>query len=143
MRWRAGDIRARELAALRRAMTVATSDPALAAEFAQHNLDPAMALGDLCYVGYAEAVVARFGEPLPAFLRSLRRLLRQYRHDFAGALDDFAGALALDPDWAVDHALRRTGFCRRSVFVGGSLLTLTIALIWLIERAFDLKLISA
>jgi hypothetical protein len=29
------------------------------------------------------------------------------------------------------------------VFVGGSLVTLLIALIWLIERAFDLKLISA
>ena len=41
------------------------------------------------------------------------------------------------------YALRGTGFYRRGVFVGGSLLTLTIALIWLIERAFDLKLISA
>ena len=41
------------------------------------------------------------------------------------------------------YALRATSFYRRVVFVGGSLATLTIALIWFAERAFDLKLISA
>lgn len=41
------------------------------------------------------------------------------------------------------YALRATAFYRRGVFVGGSLLTLTLALIWLVERVFDLKLISA
>ncbi|MEO5698792.1 MAG: HupE/UreJ family protein [Burkholderiaceae bacterium] len=41
------------------------------------------------------------------------------------------------------YALRDTGFYRRVVFVGGSVLTLAVALVWLIERAFDLKLISA
>lgn len=40
------------------------------------------------------------------------------------------------------YALRSTGFYRRGVFIGGSLLTLAIALVWLIERAFDLKLIT-
>jgi hypothetical protein len=39
-------------------------------------------------------------------------------------------------------ALRATGFYRRGVFIGGSLLTLAIALVWLVERAFDLKLIT-
>ena len=43
----------------------------------------------------------------------------------------------------VAYALRATPFYRRVVFVGGSLATLTIALIWFVERAFDLKLISA
>jgi hypothetical protein len=43
----------------------------------------------------------------------------------------------------VAYALRGTPFYRRVVFVGGSLATLAIALIWLIERAFDLRLISA
>jgi hypothetical protein len=43
----------------------------------------------------------------------------------------------------VAYALRATPFYRRVVFVGGSLATLTIALIWFAERAFDLKLISA
>ncbi len=40
------------------------------------------------------------------------------------------------------YFLRTTGFYRRGIFVGGSLLTLVIALIWFVERAFDLKLIS-
>jgi len=41
------------------------------------------------------------------------------------------------------YALRATRFYRRGVFIGGSLLTLSIALVWLIERAFDLKLIGS
>jgi hypothetical protein len=41
------------------------------------------------------------------------------------------------------YALRATPFYRRGVFVGGSLATLAIALVWFVERAFDLKLISA
>ncbi|OHC64273.1 MAG: hypothetical protein A2040_19960 [Rhodocyclales bacterium GWA2_65_19] len=103
---RAGDASARELAALRGAMTAAASDPVPAANLAQRYFDLAMARGDPRYVGYAEAVVARFSEPLPASLRLIRGLLRQYRHDFDGALDDFAGALALDPDLAVANAWR-------------------------------------
>ncbi len=43
----------------------------------------------------------------------------------------------------VAYALRATPFYRRVVFIGGSLATLTVALIWFVERAFDLKLISA
>jgi hypothetical protein len=39
--------------------------------------------------------------------------------------------------------LRNTRVYRRGVFVGGSLLTLALALVWLLERLFDLKLISA
>ena len=38
--------------------------------------------------------------------------------------------------------LRNTVLYRRGVFVGGSLLTVAIALLWLLERAFNLKLIS-
>jgi len=40
-------------------------------------------------------------------------------------------------------ALRRTGFYRRGVLVGGSVLTMILALLWLAERALDLQLISA
>ena len=43
----------------------------------------------------------------------------------------------------VAYALRSTRFYGRGVFVGGSLITLAVALVWLIERAFNLKLISA
>jgi len=39
--------------------------------------------------------------------------------------------------------LRNSRFYRRGVFIGGSLLTLALALVWLLERLFDWKLISA
>jgi len=38
--------------------------------------------------------------------------------------------------------LRHTAFYRRGVFVWGSLFTVLVAAIWLVERAFDLKLVS-
>jgi Tfp pilus assembly protein PilF len=103
---RAGDSSARELAALRSAMAAATNDPVPAGRLARRYFELAMARGDPRYVGYAEAVVTRFADPLPASLRTIRGLLRQYRHDFEGALEDFAGALALDTDMAAAHAWR-------------------------------------
>lgn len=41
------------------------------------------------------------------------------------------------------YGLRNTLFYRKLVFVGGSWLTLLVALVWLIERAFNLKVITA
>lgn len=103
---RADNKTARELAALRAALTHAPTDVALATELGQTYFDLALARGDPRYVGYAEAVVARFSDPLPAPLLSLRAVLRQYRHDFAGALKDFDAALVLEPDFATAHAWR-------------------------------------
>lgn len=40
------------------------------------------------------------------------------------------------------YRLRNTGLYRRGVFVGGSLLTLALAAVWLAERALNLKLLS-
>lgn len=40
------------------------------------------------------------------------------------------------------YLLRRTAFYRRGVLVGGSLLTMALALVWLAERALDLKLLG-
>jgi hypothetical protein len=37
--------------------------------------------------------------------------------------------------------LRRTRFYRRAVFAGGSAAIALLASVWLIERAFDLKLL--
>lgn len=42
----------------------------------------------------------------------------------------------------VAYGLRHTRLYRRGVFVGGSWLTMLVALVWLIERAFDLKLLG-
>jgi hypothetical protein len=38
--------------------------------------------------------------------------------------------------------LRNTPFYQRGIFVGGSVVTMLVAMVWLAERAFDLKLIS-
>jgi hypothetical protein len=107
---RAGDADARELATLRSRMMTAPANPGPAVQLAQAYFDLAMARGDPRYIGYAEAVVARFVEPLPASLLLIRGLLRQYRHDFAGALADFERALKLDPDLAAAHAWRAAIF---------------------------------
>jgi hypothetical protein len=40
------------------------------------------------------------------------------------------------------YLLRNTSLYRRGVFVGGSILTLLVALVWLVERVFNLKLIG-
>ena len=39
--------------------------------------------------------------------------------------------------------LRHTVFYRRGVFVWGSVLTILVSVVWLVERLFDLKLVSA
>jgi Tfp pilus assembly protein PilF len=82
------------------------TDPMVVAQLAQRYFDLAMARGDPRYVGYAEAVVARFPAPLPASLLTVRGQLRQFGHDFDGALQDFARALALEPALATAHAWR-------------------------------------
>lgn len=103
---RSGDKANRELAVLQAELRVAGQSPQPAADLAQRYFDLAVARGDPRYVGYAEAVIARFSAPLPAPLRAVRGQLRQYRHDFAGALEDFAAALAADPKLADAHAWR-------------------------------------
>ena len=40
------------------------------------------------------------------------------------------------------YLLRNTALYRKGVFLGGSIFTLLVALVWLVERAFNLKLIS-
>lgn len=104
--FRAGDAETRALAGLRAAWARAPDDRGAAAELARQYFDTAMATGDPRYVGYAEAVVGRFEAPLPAPLLLVRGMLRQYRHAFDAALDDFAAALAHDPDLAGAHAWR-------------------------------------
>jgi tetratricopeptide (TPR) repeat protein len=107
---RPGDATARELAGLRaalaRAAREAPADPLPATRLAGRYYELAIARGDPRYIGYADAVVAPFaGSRLPEVL-AIRGQLRQYRHDFDGALADFAGALEADPQFASAHAWR-------------------------------------
>ena len=108
--FRAGDTGARELAALRGAVQAVPTDPDAAAALAGRYFELALAKGDPRYVGYADALVARFAEPLPLPLLNLRGTLRQYRHDFAGALQDFAAVLKADPTYAGAYAWRAAIF---------------------------------
>jgi len=43
----------------------------------------------------------------------------------------------------VAYLLRNTPLYRKGVFIGGSIFTVLVALMWLAERVFNLKLISA
>jgi Tfp pilus assembly protein PilF len=107
---RAGDSTARELAGLRAAVARAPSDAGAATALAQRYFDLAIARGDPRYVGYADAVVGRFAQQMSPALLTLRGVLRQYRHDFAASLQDFAAALKLDPAYAEAHAWRAAIF---------------------------------
>lgn len=105
---RRGDPAAAELRQLRAAVAAAPADPGAAASLARRYFELAMAEGDPRYVGYAEAALRpwRGTTQAPADLLAVRGLLRQYRHDFAGALEDFAHAARADPDSALPHAWR-------------------------------------
>jgi len=83
--------------------------------------------------GFA-SVLAELGLPQDALVLSLVGFNLGVE---AGQLAIVAAVLPLT------FALRHTAFYRRGVLVGGSVLTMVLALVWLAERAFDLKLISA
>jgi tetratricopeptide (TPR) repeat protein len=91
---------------LRAAALKAPDDSAAAVALAQAYFEQALARGDPRYVGYADAIVTRFEAHMTPELLLLRGTLRQYRHDFAAGLADFAAALALDPERAGAHAWR-------------------------------------
>ncbi len=104
--FRAGDTAARELAGLRAEVAKAPKAPEPAVALALRYFDLAAARGDPRYVGYADALVGRFTGQMTAPLLVVRGMVRQYRHDFTDALNDFAAALALDADLAGAHAWR-------------------------------------
>ena len=108
--WRANDETARELAALRAAAAAAPQDAQASAELADRYFELALQRGDPRYVGYADAALARFkGTPTAEWL-TVRAILKQFRHDFEGALADFSAALTRDPSHARAHAWRGAVF---------------------------------
>jgi tetratricopeptide (TPR) repeat protein len=104
---RPGDSTARELAGLRAALAkAAPGDAGPATALAERYYDLAIARGDPRYIGYADAVMAPFATSTAPAVLAVRGQLKQYRHDFEGALADFAAALKADPDFAAAHAWR-------------------------------------
>lgn len=96
---RRGDPVAGELGKLRAAAAARPGDAAAAAALARRYFELAMGQGDPRYVGYAEGALLFWkDEDAPAEVLFVRGLLKQYRHDFQGALRDLQGALRRDPE---------------------------------------------
>ena len=97
-----------ELRGLRAALAAAPGDPAAAASLAQRYFELASAEGDPRYIGYAVAALRPWdgAADAPPEILFIRALARQYRHDFAGALEDLAHAARADPGNALARAWR-------------------------------------
>lgn len=102
---------------LRARVAAAPTDPAPAAALARRYFGLAMAQGDPRFVGYAQAVLRPWDEALaPADILLVRAMLRQYRHDFDGALRALALALERDPSNAESRAWRAAIFMVRAEY---------------------------
>lgn len=87
-----------ELRQMRAALAKSPDDSRAAARLALRYFRLATAEGDPRYVGYAEAALRSWREPdAPVQVMFARGVLRQYRHDFEGALKDFERVVQLEP----------------------------------------------
>jgi Tfp pilus assembly protein PilF len=105
---RPGDPIARELRQLRAALAADPRDLKTALELAQRYFELAGAEGDPRYVGYAQAALGPWWNspdpPLEA--RVMRAILKQYSHDFSGAMQDLKAATGEDPENALAWSWR-------------------------------------
>jgi len=106
---------AKALRELRARVAAAPADPGLAAALARRYFMLAMADGDPRFIGYAQAALRPWdGAEAPPGILLVRGMLRQYRHDFDGALTDLALALQRDPGNDEAHAWRAAIFMVRA-----------------------------
>ncbi|CDH44720.1 hypothetical protein [Candidatus Contendibacter odensensis] len=89
----------RELQGLRRQLVAQPDDLDLALQVARRNIEIGRSEADPRYYGYAQAALAPWWEqmPPPPEVLLLRAVLRQNRHDFAGALTDLQQVLVVRP----------------------------------------------
>jgi hypothetical protein len=88
-----------ELREMRAALAKSPNDSSAAARLALRYFRLASAQGDPRYVGYAEAALQPWrGTDAPVEVMFARGVLRQYRHDFEGALKDLGRVVQLHPD---------------------------------------------
>lgn len=100
----------RELASLRQALRSDPDDLATAVRLAQRYYDLVGREGDPRYLGYAQAALKPWWtlpDP-PDEVRVLRASLRQFGHDFDGAVRDLDAVLARNPANGPARALRAT-----------------------------------
>lgn len=103
-----------EIRVLRAALARDPRNAEAAARLARRYFSLANAQGDPRYVGYAEAALKPWAHEAPTPIRYARALLRQYRHDFSGALDELAAALAAEPQHYGARAWRAAIFMVRA-----------------------------
>src|SRR5262245_18451524 len=114
---RRGDPAMAELRNLRAAAAARPGDAPAAAALARRYFELAMAEGDPRYVGYAQAALGLWpGGDGPAEILFVRGLLKQYRHDFAGALDDLLKTSVKDPSHVGAHSWRAAIFMVGAVY---------------------------
>ncbi len=89
----------RELRTLRARLAAQPDDLDAAVSIGRRYFRLAMSEGDPRFVGYAEAALRPWSgrKDSPHDVLVLRALLQQYRHDFAGALEDLTAAAVSDP----------------------------------------------
>ncbi|MEK6664757.1 MAG: hypothetical protein AABY73_12920 [Pseudomonadota bacterium] len=106
--FKANDPVARELAQLRAALQRNPRDDVVAVALGRRYYELVAAEGDPRYIGYAQAALAPWWElPAPPLeVLVLRASLRQFRHDFSGALADLNQALTRDPHHPRARSLR-------------------------------------
>jgi Tfp pilus assembly protein PilF len=119
---RPADPAAAELRTLRAAARAAPAEPAAVLPLVRRYFALAQSEGDPRYVGYAEAALSpwRGAAAVPAPVLVQRALLRQYRHDFDGALADLALALERDPRDAEARAWRAAIFMVRADYAAAA-----------------------
>src|SRR5215470_11287927 len=97
---RPSDPVARELRQLRAELAASPRNRAIAIRLAERYFALANSEGDPRYVGYAEAALKPWWDlsapPLDA--RVMRAVLKQYSHDFSGAMEDLVAATREDPE---------------------------------------------
>ena len=93
------DPAARELRDLRARLAAQPEDLDAAVRLARGYFHLARSEGDPRFIGYAEGALRPWpeGNGAPHEVLVVRALLRQYRHDFDGALDALAAAAVADP----------------------------------------------
>ncbi len=106
--FKATDPLAREMADLRAQWLREPKNPQIAAKLARRYFELVAEEGDPRYLGYAQAALQPWWEmPAPPDeIQVLRASLRQFRHDFAGALLDLDAVIARTPQQAQAHSLR-------------------------------------
>jgi tetratricopeptide (TPR) repeat protein len=95
----ASDPSLRRVDALRKQLAARPDDVGLRLEIGRRYFEMAMAQGDPRYVGYASAAIGPLAQSAAANADywSVRGMIEQYSHDFAGALQSLAKAEELNP----------------------------------------------